>query len=102
MAEEKRVVSEACLDFLMMEMVDLMHQSPVETENDREAAYFKLEALGYRVGMAVTERITKERPRFVDNLDIVKFICKDFWTAVFRKQIDNLKQTIGQVVSCVN
>ena len=27
----------------------------------------------------------------MDNLDVVKFICKDFWIAVFKKQIDNLK-----------
>lgn len=24
-------------------------------------------------------------------MDIIKFICKDFWQAVFRKQVDNLK-----------
>lgn len=36
-------------------------------------------------------RITKDRPRFLDNLDVVKFICKDFWIALFKKQIDNLK-----------
>lgn len=27
----------------------------------------------------------------MDTLDIIKFICKDFWIAVFQKQIDNLK-----------
>lgn len=27
----------------------------------------------------------------VDTLDVIKFICKDLWTIVFRKQIDNLK-----------
>lgn len=61
------------------------------TENSREQAYYKLENMGYRVGMAFVERLTRDRPRFVDALDIVKFICKEFWTAVFRKQVDNLK-----------
>merc|ERR1719244_514785 len=37
------------------------------------------------------ERFTKETPRFKDELDIMKFICKDFWTCLFRKQIDNLR-----------
>lgn len=32
-----------------------------------------------------------ERPRFADHLEAIKFICKDFWTEVFKKQIDNLK-----------
>ncbi|KAJ1545444.1 Trafficking protein particle complex subunit 33 [Cladochytrium tenue] len=61
------------------------------TASDKEAAYFKLETLGYRVGMAIAERATRDRPRFADNLEIVKFICKDFWISVFRKQVDNLK-----------
>ncbi|KAK2631653.1 hypothetical protein EUGRSUZ_L02626 [Eucalyptus grandis] len=32
-----------------------------------------------------------ERPRFSDHLEAIKFICKDFWSEVFKKQIDNLK-----------
>lgn len=36
-------------------------------------------------------RYSKDQPRFSDTLDIIKFICKDFWNAVFRKQVDNLK-----------
>lgn len=27
----------------------------------------------------------------VETLDVIKFICKDLWMIVFRKQIDNLK-----------
>lgn len=27
----------------------------------------------------------------LDTLDVIKFCCKDLWTIVFRKQIDNLK-----------
>ncbi|KAI8826255.1 BET3 family protein [Fimicolochytrium jonesii] len=89
--DDRRLVADSALDFLVVEMVDLMRRLPTETENDKEAAYFKLENLGYRVGVAMVERITRERPRFMDNLDVVKFICKDFWIAVFKKQIDNLK-----------
>lgn len=36
-------------------------------------------------------RFTKDTPRFKDELDVMKFICKDFWTSVFKKQIDNLR-----------
>lgn len=32
-----------------------------------------------------------ERPRFTDHLEAIKFICKDFWSELFKKQIDNLK-----------
>ncbi|XLR40000.1 hypothetical protein HN51_018156, partial [Arachis hypogaea] len=36
-------------------------------------------------------RYSMERPRFSDHLKAIKFICKDFWTELFKKQIDNLK-----------
>lgn len=39
----------------------------------------------------VTGRFSRDRPRFTDTLDVIKFLCKDMWTLVFRKQIDNLK-----------
>ncbi|KAM4119354.1 hypothetical protein ACJW30_03G052300 [Castanea mollissima] len=32
-----------------------------------------------------------ERPHFSDHLEAIKFICKDFWSELFKKQIDNLK-----------
>lgn len=42
-------------------------------------------------------RYTRERPRFEEkkdhekDLDIVKFVCKEFWIVLFKKQVDNLK-----------
>ncbi|RKP12345.1 transport protein particle component, partial [Piptocephalis cylindrospora] len=51
----------------------------------------RLEGLGYRVGTALAERYTKGRPYMTENLDVIKFICKDFWIAVFRRQVDNLR-----------
>lgn len=38
-----------------------------------------------------TGRFSRDRPRFTDTLDVIKFLCKDLWMLVFRKQIDNLK-----------
>lgn len=35
--------------------------------------------------------MTRDSPSFKDELDIMKFICKDFWTKVFRRQVDNLR-----------
>lgn len=37
------------------------------------------------------ERLTKDWPRFKDELDTMKFICTDFWAAIYHKQIDNLR-----------
>lgn len=36
-------------------------------------------------------RFSRDKPRLTDTLDVIKFLCKDLWTMIFRKQIDNLK-----------
>ncbi len=36
-------------------------------------------------------RYSKDKPRLGDTLEVIKFVCKDFWQSVFRKQVDNLK-----------
>ena len=36
-------------------------------------------------------RYSKDRPRMGDALEIIKFMCKEFWLAVFKKQVDNLR-----------
>ncbi|KAF3935721.1 hypothetical protein ABW19_dt0208740 [Dactylella cylindrospora] len=63
------------------------------TEEDiaREDVFNRLESLGYKVGIGLVERFSRDRSRFTDNLDVIKFLCKDVWHLVFRKQIDNLK-----------
>ncbi|KAL9233267.1 hypothetical protein vseg_008288 [Gypsophila vaccaria] len=84
-----REVSESCIDSVMIEMVtsycDRFYQ------NKPELAARRIESIGFQVGHQLSERYTMERPRFTDHLDAIKFICKDFWSEVFKKQIDNLK-----------
>ena len=62
-----------------------------ETALFKETVHYRLESLGYRVGMGLTERFARDRPRFTDQLDVIKFLCKDLWMVLYRKQIDNLK-----------
>ncbi|PUU80565.1 transport protein particle component [Tuber borchii] len=108
-------LNSTCLDLLLIELVPLAHRlsqqlaetatttaSPhdalrggggVDDEEDevREAVFYRLDMLGYRVGHGLVERFSRDRPRMNDTLDVIKFVCKDLWTIVFRKQIDNLK-----------
>ena len=51
----------------------------------------KIEAVGFQVGQRLAQRYTKDRQRLGDTLEIIKFICKDFWMEVYRKQIDKLQ-----------
>ncbi|KAI4636697.1 hypothetical protein J4E93_011042 [Alternaria ventricosa] len=53
----------------------------VDEEEAREAVFHRLENLGF----------SRDAPRPTTPLDCIKFLCKDLWTLLFRKQIDNLK-----------
>ncbi|XP_059008195.1 trafficking protein particle complex subunit 6A isoform X2 [Mustela lutreola] len=50
-----------------------------------------LEGMGFRVGQALGERLPQETLAFREELDILKFLCKDLWVAVFQKQMDSLR-----------
>jgi len=63
----------------------------MDEDEERDAVFFRLETQGYRVGQGLVERFSRDRPRFSDTLDVIKFLCKDLWTLLFRKQVDNLK-----------
>ena len=97
-------LSQSCFDLLIIELVPLAERMARHFEesldgptiNDfddklRDGMYIRLESLGYRVGLGLSERFSRDRPRFTDNLDVIKFLCKDLWTLLFKKQIDNLK-----------
>ncbi|KAL2816373.1 transport protein particle component-domain-containing protein [Aspergillus cavernicola] len=95
-----RVLNASCLDFLLIELVPMAERLAkdlaaddrlLDDEEVKETAFFRLESLGYRVGQGLAERFSRDRPRFTDNLDVIKFLCKDLWTILFKKQIDNLK-----------
>ncbi|KAG9123198.1 Trafficking protein particle complex subunit 33 [Ceratobasidium sp. 392] len=60
-------------------------------DENEEAVRVRLESIGEHVGMNIAERLARDRPRFADTLDTVKFICKDVWTAVWEKQVENLR-----------
>ncbi|KAK9292773.1 hypothetical protein L1049_020753 [Liquidambar formosana] len=84
-----REVSESCVESLLTEMVSSYCNQFYA--NKPELAARRIEAIGYDVGHRLSERYTMERPRFSDHLEAIKFICKDFWSELFKKQIDNLK-----------
>lgn len=61
------------------------------SEQSLKLSYRKMEELGYDVGYRFVERLAKDRNRFVEELDIIKFLCKDIWNHIFRKQVDKLQ-----------
>ena len=145
----------SCMDLLLIEMVPMTYRianelsvpdedgaKPIDEDEQRDAAFRRLETLGYRVGQGLAERcvacrfplaqlgyekfvvrlwqvematavvaramltsntsadrFSRDRPRFTDTLDVIKFLCKDLWTLVFRKQVDNLKTNHRVLIS---
>ncbi len=74
-------------------LFELLHSEIVTsiTNNEKDTRVSQLEAMGFHVGQSLVERITKDSPRYKDELDTMKFVCKDFWTTLYKKQIDNLR-----------
>lgn len=112
----QKQVSSSCFDFLIIEIVPLAMRvvdeirekqkpmpsagagqksgpQPPGTNKDGgdDDVYFRVEQYGYRLGRGLAEVFTRERGRFANQLDVMKFICKELWPLVFKKQIDNLK-----------
>jgi hypothetical protein len=87
-----REVAESCVDFLLLEAVaQLRSAQPALSAADAQPVAPKLEAIGFAVGQKLAERQTTARQPFVDALDAIKYVCKEFWTECFRKQVDNLR-----------
>ncbi|XP_071833095.1 trafficking protein particle complex subunit 6b-like [Apostichopus japonicus] len=82
------MADEFVFEFLHMEIVSYFEK---QTEEDDNLIISKLEQMGCRVGQSLSERFTRDSPRFGSELDIIKFICKEFWVGTFKKQVDNLR-----------
>uniref|UniRef100_A0A1I8AZ28 Trafficking protein particle complex subunit 6B n=1 Tax=Meloidogyne hapla TaxID=6305 RepID=A0A1I8AZ28_MELHA len=50
----------------------------------------RLEAIGFRVGFVLAEKFSKDMSRFANELDRMKFICKEFWISTFGKGVNKL------------
>lgn len=106
---EKMAVADSMVEFLMGELLAYVEASTTPASESEEAATMaaemacaKAERMGYAVGYRLTERLaegktwnagTEDTAAAVaaQQLEAVKFLCKDIWTALFHKQIDKLQ-----------
>lgn len=90
------------MEFLLTEVLHYIestcHTNDDETKKEEDAIYAaelaaaKLERMGYSVGYRLCERLAEHKTFANDSpLEAVKFLCKEFWLQVFRKQIDKLQ-----------
>jgi hypothetical protein len=90
----QNLVSASALDFLLIEIVPLAQnvvQEMISQTDSQEDVYYRIAGYGHQVGLGLSELFTRDRPRFIDQLDVMKFICKELWMILYKKQIDNLK-----------
>ena len=82
------MVDETLFDYLHMAIIDYYN---TENGKDIETSTLYLSQIGYRVGYSLSERLSKDNPRYRDELDTVKYLCKELWICLFKKQVDNLR-----------
>uniref|UniRef100_A0A8D2DLH7 Trafficking protein particle complex subunit 6A n=1 Tax=Sciurus vulgaris TaxID=55149 RepID=A0A8D2DLH7_SCIVU len=91
-ARGSRMADAVLFEFLHTEMVaELWTPDPDPGSGGPEMSPSVLESVGFRVGQALGERLPRDIPAFREELDVLKFLCKDLWVAVFQKQMDGLR-----------
>jgi hypothetical protein len=95
MSVANRQVNAAVFNLLFMQIAfKALADSTAQSEQvDQEAAFYRIEQLGFQVGQRLIEQLllSTQSPRLAEHIDAVKFLCKDFWVSIFGKGIDNLK-----------
>jgi hypothetical protein len=97
------------MEFLMTEILRYVETASLSEGKTEEQAIFakemaaaKMERMGFSVGFRLCERMAQNRsfssggkdPTIAvaaAQLEAVKFLCKEIWMEVFRKQIDKLQ-----------
>lgn len=96
---ETTYVNNTLFKLLIMEMIPSTIESSKNQLLSDSQINVKLELLGYNIGVKLNELILfklidqfdKNNESLSTSLDIMKFICKDFWKILFKKQISNLR-----------
>ncbi|PWN49537.1 hypothetical protein IE53DRAFT_388225 [Violaceomyces palustris] len=66
-------------------------QPPIQQEELDNLIQNRLESIGLQVGNSLALHLSKDRSRFGETLDVLKFVCKELWTTIWGKQVDNLR-----------
>jgi len=83
---QARSIDYGCFEFLYMEIINYVNRSEQPAE-----IYRKLELMGYRVGYKLVERkVEQKKDRFRDDLDVIRFLCREFWKTIYDKHINKL------------
>lgn len=87
------LVSASALDLLNLEFAAYLLRNHDDGRVAQEAMSGKLERVNFNVGRRYAERLCRERTErmSLESIDIVKFVCRELWTELFRKPVDKLQ-----------
>jgi len=87
------LVSATALDLLNLEFAAYLLRNHDDGRVAQEAMSGKLERVNFNVGRRYAERLCRERTErmSLESIDIVKFVCRELWTELFRKPVDKLQ-----------
>jgi len=81
------MIDESLYEYLQICIIQYLKAN----KSTHEEVISSLDSLGYRVGYNLCERLSPDTARFTDDINVMKYLCKDYWSAMFNKQIDNLR-----------
>nr|CAX69609.1 Trafficking protein particle complex subunit 6B [Schistosoma japonicum] len=76
-------------------MIEIINYSTSVSSGDSCVRF--LESIGVSVSEKLIEKATKDHSRFINELDTVKYVCTEFWSSVYHKQVDTLKTNYQDV-----
>jgi len=74
---------------LHMEAVKLFYGKSNGNYDDDAAT--KLELMGYSTGYRLVERLSRETLRHSNELEVLKYVCKVVWNAIYKKEVNSLR-----------
>ena len=96
----QKQVASSCLEYLLLALVQQYKKIGDENGWDENKLHTKLQEIGEHLGIRILEKLVKDHARFNRELDIIKFLCKDFWNHCFNNhKLINYKQIIKELMS---
>lgn len=85
-------VARSLVDITLLELINANIATGGTRDDIQEMAFYRLEKIGFTIGEKLISSLLATSPAPpTDHLQIMKYICCDFWQHCFNKQIDTLK-----------
>ena len=76
-------IAESSFEYLLSEILTHVEQQSSSTD----AINTKMERLGYQIGIKYIEKVVSSLKVGSTHLDIIKFMCKEFYEVIFQKKV---------------